>query len=85
VPVHNSTFFTDILSLIRPLYVVSLEELNARSVRSFAVEQLRRIDASMGIRQAGLLAETVSKSLGESPRDFVSVPSHLMIPLIPSG
>jgi hypothetical protein len=39
----------------------------------------------MGIRQAGLLAETASKSLGESPRDFVSVPSHLMIPLIPSG
>jgi hypothetical protein len=58
---------------------VSLEELNARSVRSFAVEQLRRIDASMGIRQAGLLAETVSKSLGESPRDFVSMPSHLAI------
>ena len=35
-----------------------MEELNARSVRSFAVEQLRRIDASTGIRQAGLLAET---------------------------
>ena len=72
--VHNSTFFTGILSLIRPLYVVSLEELNPLSVRSFAVEQLRRIDASMGIRQAGLLAETASKSLGESLRDFVSVP-----------
>jgi hypothetical protein len=83
--VHNSTFFTGILSLIRPLYVVSLEELNARSVRSFAVEQLHRIDASMGIRQADLMAETASKSLSESPRDFVSVPSHLMIPLIPSG
>jgi hypothetical protein len=78
-PVHNSTFFIGFLSLIPPLHIVSLEELNARSVRSFAVEQLRRIDASMGIRQAGLLAETVSKSLGESPRDFVSVPSHLMI------
>ena len=85
VPVHNSTFFTGILSLIQPLYVVSLEELNAHSVRSFAVEQLRRIDASMGIRQAGLLAETVSKRVNESPGDFVSVPSHLMIPLIPSG
>ena len=68
------------------MYVVSLEELNDRDMRFFAVEQLRRIDASMGIRQAGLLAETVSKSLGESPRDeFASVPSHLMIPLIPSG
>ena len=66
VPVHNSTFFTGILSLIWPLYIVSLEELNARSVRSFAVEQLRRIDASMGIRQAGLLAETVSTSLQET-------------------
>jgi hypothetical protein len=85
MPVHNSTFLIGILSLIRPLYVVSLEELNARSVRSFAVEQLRRIDASMGIRQAGLLAEAVSKSLGESPGDVVSVPSPLMIPLIPSS
>jgi uncharacterized membrane protein len=85
VPPHNSTFFTGILSLIQPLYVVSLEELNARSVRSFAVEQLRRIDASTGIRQAGLLAETVSKRVNESPGDFVSMPSHLMIPPIPSG
>jgi hypothetical protein len=85
VPVHSSTFFIGILSLIQPLYVVSLEELNARSVRSFAVEQLRRIDASMGIRQAGLLAETVSKGVNECPGDFASVPSHLMIPLIPSS
>jgi hypothetical protein len=54
-------------------------------VRSFAVEQLRRIGASMGIRQAGLLADTVSKRVNESPGDSVSVPSHLMIPLIPCG
>mgnify|MGYP003623027761 CR=1 FL=1 len=53
------------LSLIRRLYVVSLEELNACSVRSFGVEQLRRIDASMGIRQAGLLAETVLKRVNK--------------------
>jgi len=61
-----------------------MEELNARSVRSFAVEQLRRIEASMGIREAGLLADTASKSLSESPRDFVSVASRLTTPLIPS-
>lgn len=67
------------------MFVVSLEELNERSVRSFAVEQLRRIDASTGVRQAGLLAETVSKSLSESPKDFVPVPSHFMIPLVPCG
>ena len=68
------------------MYVVSMEELNARSVRSFAVEQLRRIDASMGIRQAGLLAETLSKRVNESLGDSTSEPpSHLMIPLIPYG
>ena len=68
------------------MYVVSMEELNARSVRSFAIEQLRRIDASMGIRQAGLLAETLSKRVNESSGDSTSEPpSHLMIPLIPYG
>ena len=61
-----------------------MEELNARSLRSFAVEQLRTIDASMGIRQAGLLADTASKRLSESPRDFVSVASRLTNSLIPS-
>lgn len=67
------------------MYAVSLEELNDRSVRSFAVEQLRRIDASTGIRQAGLLAEAVSKSLRESPGDFFFAPSRFNIPLIPCG
>ena len=83
--VGSSTFSTGILSLIQPLYVVSVEELNARSVRLFAVEQLRRIGASMGIRQASLLAETASKSLSESPTDIVSMPTHLKIPLMPLG
>jgi len=67
-------------ALIRPLYIVSEEKLNAPSVRFWAVKQLRRINVSMGIRQAGLLADTVSQSLNESPRDFACAPSHLLIP-----
>ena len=53
-------------------------------MRSFAVEQLRRFGASIGVRQAGLLADTVSKMLGESTADFVPVPSDVGNPLIPS-
>jgi hypothetical protein len=79
------TLFTGIVSFIRPLYVVSLEEQNPRNVRAYAIEQLRHIDASMGIRQAGLLADTVSKQLNKFPRDLFSVPRHLMMPLMPFG
>ncbi|KAH7007070.1 hypothetical protein EDB80DRAFT_718179 [Ilyonectria destructans] len=72
-----------ILSLIRPLFVVALEELNTRSIRGFAVEQLRSIGESVGIRQAGLLATTISKTLDESPRSCVPLPNLFTIPLIP--
>ena len=50
------------LGLVRPLYVVALEQLNAHKVRSFAVDQLRLVESSMGIRQAGLLADAISRS-----------------------
>ncbi|KAH8680288.1 hypothetical protein BGZ61DRAFT_456511 [Ilyonectria robusta] len=72
-----------VLSLIRPLFVVALEELNTRSIRGFAVEQLRSIGESVGIRQAGLLATTISKTLDESPRNCVPLPNLFTIPLIP--
>ena len=67
---------------MRPLYLVSLEELNTRNVRSFAVEQLRRINASMGIRQAGLLANTASICLTEFLNDPAAVASRSAIPQI---
>ncbi|KIW73095.1 hypothetical protein PV04_01239 [Phialophora macrospora] len=49
-----------ILSLIQPLYFVALTRLNTPVVRGFAVEQLRRIAASTGVRQAALLADTAA-------------------------
>ncbi|KAK3937231.1 hypothetical protein QBC46DRAFT_461014 [Diplogelasinospora grovesii] len=48
-----------VISLIEPLCIVASEELNARSVRSFAAEQLHRIDREMGIRQAGAMARQI--------------------------
>jgi len=83
VPVHSLTSFTGVLSLIRPLHLLATEELNARSVRAFAVEQLQRISATMGIRLAGLLAETVSRSVNEAPGDFEPVRSGGTTPLAP--
>ncbi|KAL2816473.1 hypothetical protein BJX63DRAFT_441558 [Aspergillus granulosus] len=49
-----------ILSVIQPLSVVAEESLNPVAVRSFAVEQLYRIQYSMGVRQAGRLADIAS-------------------------
>ncbi|KAK7415770.1 hypothetical protein QQX98_005683 [Neonectria punicea] len=72
-----------ILSLIRPLYVVSLEVFNSQELRGFAVEHLRHISAAVGIRQAGLLAKTVSEGLEASSEDLVSIPSLYAVPLIP--
>jgi hypothetical protein len=54
-------------------------------VRLFAVEQLRRIDEEMGIRQAGLLAETVAKRINISPGEAIDESLEFMIPLIPCG
>jgi hypothetical protein len=76
--------FIGFLLLIGPLYIVSREKLNAHRVRSFAIEQLRRIDASMGIRQAGLLADTASKGIGESLAECMSVPDCITDSLMPS-
>lgn len=49
--------------MIWPLSVVSQEKLNPRAERRWAVEQLRRIAAVLGIRQAALLANTIAKDL----------------------
>ncbi|KAF2191228.1 hypothetical protein K469DRAFT_720220 [Zopfia rhizophila CBS 207.26] len=51
------------VALIWTLFIVSQEELNDRSERSWAVEQLRNINASMGIRHARLLADFASQHL----------------------
>jgi len=64
---------------------VSLEKRNPRNLRSFAVEHLRRIGESMGIRQAGLMADTVSKSLDDPPDRLYPFASGLLIPLVPAG
>ncbi|OQV01279.1 hypothetical protein CLAIMM_06663 isoform 2 [Cladophialophora immunda] len=50
-----------ILSLMHSLFLVALEERNELSVISFAVEQLRRISATMGVRQANFMADTALK------------------------
>lgn len=62
-----------------------MERQNSRAVRLFAVEHLRRIDAEMGIRQAGLLAETVAKRINISPGEVVDDSLEFMIPLVPCG
>ena len=74
-----------IVSFIRTLYVVAMERQNPQSVRSFALEQLRRIDASMGIRVAGLLAETGSKRINACSGYYIDKPRGCMIPLMPCG
>ncbi|KAH8698527.1 hypothetical protein BGW36DRAFT_460428 [Talaromyces proteolyticus] len=68
ISVYSFTGSPRMISLVQPLYVACLEEHNSYNVRSFAVEQLSKIAASLGIRQAGLLASMVSKSLGS--KDF---------------
>lgn len=63
---------TGAMSLIWPLYVVSQEELNGRSEREWALEHLRRINESMGIRQAGVFADAAAQSLkNDLPSRFV--------------
>jgi hypothetical protein len=54
-------------SLIWPLFIVSEETLNPLSQRIWAMNQLRAIGSSMGIRLAGLLAATISQSLHVAP------------------
>ena len=81
----NYLYSLGIVSFIRSLYVVSMERQNPQGVRSFALVQLRRIDASMGIRVAGLLAETGSKRIDSCSGYFIEKPLGCMIPLIPCG
>ncbi|KAK5464680.1 hypothetical protein LTS15_001242 [Exophiala xenobiotica] len=64
--VYNFAESPSILSLIQPLYVIALETLNTIDLRAFAVRQLRAIDASMGVRQASLLADTAAKTFDGS-------------------
>ncbi|OAQ89772.1 fungal specific transcription factor domain-containing protein [Purpureocillium lilacinum] len=73
-----------ILSLIRPLCVVALEEPNLASVRFVAVDRLRRIGSSMGVRQAVLLADTVARSLSEpQPHNSARPSSCWDVPMMP--
>lgn len=65
--------------LIWPIFVVSQEHLNPRSERCWAVEQLRRISSSMGIRQAGLLADTISQSLNGSQGNFANMEQQAVL------
>ena len=67
-PIRSSPGRAGILSLIQPLYLVALTELNTRTVRTYAVTHLRRIAASTGVRQAVLLADTATQSIGQSTR-----------------
>lgn len=58
-----------VVGIIWPLSVVARESSNALTQRKWAVEQLRSLNTSMGFRQAGLLAETIS-------REFSTTPNH---------
>ncbi|KKK26308.1 hypothetical protein ARAM_001563 [Aspergillus rambellii] len=52
-----------ILSLIQPLYLVSMETLNPQALRFFAAEQLHQIGVSMGVGQAARLAAVAFQRL----------------------
>lgn len=54
--------FTGMITMIQPLYLVASTQLNTIEVRRFAVDQLRRIAASTGVRQASLCADTAFDS-----------------------
>ncbi|KIW18453.1 hypothetical protein PV08_02741 [Exophiala spinifera] len=63
ISVSSFTGSPSFISLMHPLYLVALESLNPYGLRVFAIEQLRCIDASFGVRQARLLADTAESSL----------------------
>ncbi|KAH7127838.1 hypothetical protein B0J13DRAFT_564610 [Dactylonectria estremocensis] len=83
ISVSSFTGTPRIISLIRPLYAVALEELNTRRVRLFAIEQLRNIGHCVGMRQTDLLATTVAKTFDENPKDSLTGLTLFTIPLIP--
>lgn len=68
--------------MIGPLYVVAMDEVNNRSMRLYAVEQLYHISELMGIRQARVVADFISKALNR-PSDTGSTDGPLVDPLIP--
>ncbi|KAK6379468.1 hypothetical protein LTS17_006386 [Exophiala oligosperma] len=63
ISVSNFSGSPSYISLIQPLYLVALETLVPYSLRVFAIEQLRHIDAYLGVRQARLLADTAENNL----------------------
>lgn len=69
------------LSVISSLYFIAMDDINPETVRRFAMDQLRRIDASMGVRKARLLADTVSASLSGTSGVFTLASSRYPIPL----
>lgn len=58
-------------TLIEPLYLVAMESLNPLELRYFAIEQLRSIDTTMGIRHASLLASMACESLMTNNPEYV--------------
>jgi len=55
------------VSLIWPLSVVAQELANPYHLRFWATEQLKNIGSTMGFRQAGVLADDISKRLSGEP------------------
>lgn len=54
------------ISLIEPLFLVSIESSISLSLRYFAIEQLHRIGRSTGIRQAIILADAGDQAMSGS-------------------
>lgn len=54
-------FILGSIALLEPLYIISIEDVNPTDLRLFAIKQLRRMSYSMGVRQAGILAEQASR------------------------
>lgn len=76
MPLRVALTLAGVVGIIWPLSVVARESSNTLTQRKWAVEQLRSINTSMGLRQAGLLAETISREFSitqnHSRDEFVS-------------
>ncbi|KAH7123631.1 hypothetical protein B0J11DRAFT_529503 [Dendryphion nanum] len=66
--VSASTFARSprIISLIRPLSIISRELVNDTALRTFAMKQVRRIGKTVGSRQACLLADIAAELLASN-------------------
>lgn len=72
------------MALMYPLHIISLELLNPKDVRAFAIKQLLRIETTLGIRQTGLVAREAAQHLDCSHEDETSsmcIPS-IQLPLM---